>query len=255
MPSSYLNGIKKLNEEYEDRLFKLVMNNASEKNGKRVDQGIELLNSDPKNLPTREDVKRFSRLLDMHLKKKKNSQKTQRRPGLISRTAAALMVITVVFCGMMYTVQGFRVQVLNFLISMEPRYTSLKLNDYDDGQSTKELIVNWTNAYVPTYIPDGYEIRNISCSDSIKKIIFAGEDDDSAFVIYAEFGAMNSVAIDTEGASLIKTISINGHAGTLSVKDSVTSVAWSMDDRIFTIQGKIGRDEAVKMAEGVKFTE
>ena len=255
MPNSNLNGIKKLNEEYEDRLFKLIMNHAAEKNGKLVDQDIEQLNGDPENLPSQADIKRFSRLLDIHLKKMENSQKKHRRPRLISRIAVALMVIMVVFCGMMLTVQAFRVQVLNFLISIEPKYTSLQLIDNDAGQSNGELIVNWTNAYVPTYIPDGYEVSNFSYSESIKKIIFTRKDDDNAFIIYTEFGSMNSVAIDTEGASLTETISINGHNATLSVKNSVTSVAWSMDNHLYTIQGQISQDEAVKMAEGIKFVK
>ena len=39
------------------------------------------------------------------------------------------------------------------------------------------------------------------------------------------------------------------------VKNSLVTVIWAMNDRIFIIQGKTDRDMAVKMAEGVKYIE
>ncbi|NLH02304.1 MAG: DUF4367 domain-containing protein [Clostridiales bacterium] len=85
-----------------------------------------------------------------------------------------------------------------------------------------------------------------------KKIIFTKREDNSS-VIYTEYNSKNSIAVDTENASLVETVKINGQDGTLSVKDSTTSVVWAMDNHLFTIQGQLSADEAIKMAEGVKF--
>ncbi|MDP4120310.1 MAG: DUF4367 domain-containing protein [Bacillota bacterium] len=255
MPGSKSNEIIKLNEEYEDRLFKLVMDNAAEKNGRLIDKDIEKLNSDPENLPSQTDIIRFSQLLDMHLKKMEKIRKRHRGSRLISRIAVAVIIIMVVFSIMMLTVQAFRVQVLNFLISIEPKFTSLQLQGGDNAQKDGKLIVNWTNAYVPTYIPNGYEVSNISYSDSLKKIIFTGKNDNSTFITYTESESINSISIDTEGASLVEKVSINGNNGTLAVKDSTVTIGWTMDNRLFIIQAQINKDEAVKIAEGVKFVK
>ena len=38
-------------------------------------------------------------------------------------------------------------------------------------------------------------------------------------------------------------------------KNSLVTIIWAMDDRMFMIQGQIEKDMAVKMAEGVKYID
>ena len=61
--------------------------------------------------------------------------------------------------------------------------------------------------------------------------------------------------LDTENASVIETISINGHEGTVVVKNSLVTIIWSMNKRMFMIRAQTEKDMAVKMAEGVKYIE
>ncbi|MEA4894676.1 MAG: DUF4367 domain-containing protein [Oscillospiraceae bacterium] len=161
------------------------------------------------------------------------------------------MTIVVLFSTMMLSVQAFRVKVLNFLISIESEYTSFKLED--DDQTTEKLIVDWKNAYVPTYITKGYSVTDMSYSDAIKKITLENEDNKSS-IIYTQFES-GSISIDTENASLIETIKVNDQDGTLSIKDTTTTVVWKMDNHLFIVQGQISREEAIKIAESVKFIE
>lgn len=252
MPNNSSDGIKKLNEEHEDSLFRLVMNNAAEKEGKLLFEENEQLKSNPDYLPSQEDTERFTGLLDSHLKKAKKFNKDRRLSRVLNKAAVVMLVVVIAFSTAMVTVQAFRIQVLNFLINMKPKYTSLQLTENDSNQTSEKMIVNWTNTYVPTYISDGYEVSSISYSDSIK-MIKLNRKDDSSTIIYTEYNSSNSIAVDTENASLVKTIKINGLDGTLSVKNSVTAVAWKMDNHLFTVQGQICTDEAIKIAEGVKF--
>lgn len=230
----------------------MVINNVAEKEGKLLFEENEQLKSNPDYLPSQEDIEKFTRLLGSHLKKTKTFNKDRRLLRVLNKAAVVMLAVTIVFSIAMVTVQAFRIQVLNFLINMKPKYTSLQLKENDSNQINEKLIVNWTNAYVPSYIPAGYEISNASYSDSIKMIKLNKKDANSA-IIYTEYDSTNSIAIDTENASLVKTIKINGQDGTLSVKNSITTVAWKMDNHLFTIQGQIDTDEVIKIAEGVKF--
>ena len=254
MPNNSADEIKKLNEEYEDGLFRLIMNDVAEKEGKRLFEENEQLKKDPANLPSSEDVKRFGKLLDSNTKSIKKYHVNCHVSKTFRKIAVAMITIIVIFHVLMVTVQAFRIRVMNFLISIEPKYTSIQLENAGGGQNDGRLLVNWANSYVPAYIPEGYEVNNVSCSDSVKKIIYKKQGDDSS-IIYTEYESINSIAIDTENASRIETVKINGRDGTLSVKDSVTSVVWEMDNRLFTVQGRISMDEAVKIAEGVKFVK
>lgn len=252
MPNNNPEGIKKLNEVYENGLFSLAMDNLAREDGEISLEENRLLKTDPQNLPSPESMKRFTKLLDAHLRNLKKSQKDSHILKLSKRSAVALMAVIILFSVMIAGVQALRVQVLNFLISIEPKYTSLQLNDNGNTHGTEQLIVNWANTYVPTYMPDGYEVSSITYTDSIKKLIFENSGDTS-LIIYTEYDSTNTIAVDTEGASLIEKVNINGHNGTLSIKDSVTSVAWTIDNHLFSIQGQINKVQAIKIAEGVKF--
>ena len=245
--------LKKLNEAYENSLFRLVMNDVAEEEGKLLYEESNQAKINSEDMPSEEVIDRFTKLLDSHMKKAKKTNSNQKITRIMNRVAAALLVIIVFFSTAMVTVEAFRVQVLDFFINVETKYTSLQLNNSDDTQNDGKLIVNWKNSYVPTYIPDGFEVSSASDSDSIKRIKFDSQDNE--IIIYTDYNSSDSIAIDTEGASLVKTIDINGQEGTLAVKDSTITIAWKIYDHIFTIQGQINTDEAIKMAESVKYNE
>lgn len=248
MPSK--DSIVKLNEGYENALFHLVMNDAAEEEGKQYFEENETLNANQKNSPSAENIKRFTKLLDSQLKKKKKFGRVHHFSAL-NKAAVAVLAIFFTFSSMMVTVQAFRLSVLNFLISIEPKYTSYELQDDNQSGDNEKLIVNWTNSYVPGYMPEGYEVTEMSSSDSLKKIVL--ENADSTKIIYTEYESDSSLSVDTEDASLIETIKINGHDGTLSEKDLTTTVVWKMAGHLFVVQGQISTDEAIKIAENVKF--
>ncbi|MDO9534517.1 MAG: DUF4367 domain-containing protein [Bacillota bacterium] len=244
---------QKLYTEYEDSLFKLVMYDAAEKEGCLFVEENEQLKKDPKNQPSQTQIKEFSKLLDIHAKKRLSHTPKPRFMKMLSRVAIVMLAVIIVFSTAMLTVQAFRIRVLNFLISVESKYTSFQLNGVDSDPAGKNLVVNWTNAYVPTYIPDDYEVSSISSSESIKKLIFSNKKDENLFIMYTECSPSNSIAVDTENASLVETVNINDNIGKLVVKNPLITVVWEMDGRLFFVETIISPEEAVEIAKGVKF--
>lgn len=254
MSSNSSDEIKKLNEEYEEDLFQLIMNNAAAEEGKLLWEENERLKNDSEYMPSQEDIKKFTKLLDSHLRKAKHKRSILRFSNMINRAAVAMLAIIIIFSTAMVTIQEFRIHVFNFLINIESKYTSYRLSGSDENEQNKGMLaVNWTNAYVPTYAPEGYELTSVSSSDSLKKIIFTNKKNQALFVIYCNYNSSSSIAVDTENASLVKKIKINGEDGTLSVKDTLVTVAWKIDDHLLTVQGQLSTDEAIKLAENVIF--
>ncbi|MCY1713526.1 DUF4367 domain-containing protein [Caproiciproducens galactitolivorans] len=244
---------KKLYEDYEDSLFKLILFEAAEKEGKLFLKENEQLKNDPAFLPSAEEENRFKKLLNHHIHKVRNHPKRKMICNFANKVAVAVLAVVFVFTGAILTVQAFRTDVLNFLISIEPKYTSIQLNESENETKDENLTVNWKNAYVPTYIPAGFEADNLYYSDSLKTITFHQKNSEKKFIAYSEYDASNDVELDTENASLIKLVQIQGHKGTLVIKNSITTVSWEMDKHIFTINGNVDGDEIVKMAENVNF--
>lgn len=243
---------QRLYDEYEDSLFRLVMYDVAEKEGRLLTEENEQLKKDPEYMPSQVQIKEFSKLLDIYAKKHLSRHINTRFMRILNRVAIVILAVIIVFSVAMLTVQAFRIEVFNFLIDVKSKYTSFRLNDVNNG-STDSLVVNWTNAYVPTYIPDGYEVSSIFSSESIRRLIFSNKHDKSLFVVYTECSPSTSIAVDTEGASFVETVNINNNIGKLIVKNSNITVVWEMDGRLFLVETQISTEEAIKIAEGVKY--
>lgn len=241
---------KKLYEEYEDSLFKLVMHNAAAKEGQLFMEEKARLKNDPEFQPSPAAVRKFSQQLDTHLKKQQAYARKQRILNTINKAAVAMVIMLVVLGSVVMTVEAVRVRVLNFVMDVEPEYMSFALKDNDKGEST---IVDWHKAYVPTFIPAGYELNAVTTGKYAKSIEFKNKQ--GLLITYMELSESSKPQLDTENASTIETISINGHNGKLIVKESLVTVIWPMNDHMHIIRGQMEEGTAVKIAEGVKYID
>ncbi|AFV01536.1 hypothetical protein UNSWDHB_393 [Dehalobacter sp. UNSWDHB] len=242
---------KKLYEEYEDSLFRLVMYETVEKEGKVLLEEREKLKYDPAFVPSEEAVQKFSSQLDNILKRKKAYALRQKTFRILNRSAVAMLIVIILLFTTVASVQAIRVKVLNFFMDIQPKYTSYQVNESGNGSGNGGAVVNWTKAYVPTYIPEGYKVNNSSNSETFKKIVFRNQQD--MVILYTELNEGSIVQSDTENASVFKEISINGHKGTLTVKNSTVTIVWEIKGRIFTVSASTDQDTALKIAEGVKY--
>jgi hypothetical protein len=91
---------------------------------------------------------------------------------------------------------------------MENKYTSFRLTGDQTPSGEDQLKIEWANSYAPTYVPEGYDVSNDYFSDTLKKLIFSTKQDENSYILYAEYSSINSLAVDTEQASLVETVKI-----------------------------------------------
>ena len=244
---------EKLYEEYENSLLRLVMYNAAEKEGKLFLEEKAALRNDSSNEPSSEAIEKLARKFTIY-RKKNNAQKRKHIFGGIANKAAIFFLVLIVALSVMtVSVQAFRAKVMNFLIDVQPQYTSFQIKDSKSGSNGEKLTVNWTNTYLPTYIPAGYAVDSLTDTEPLKEITYRNQKNKTSLIDFSESDSSNNVEIDTENASLLKTMFVNGHKGTLVVKNAQTTVAWEMDRHIFVICTEESVEETLKIAERVKF--
>lgn len=240
---------RKLYEDYEQALFRLVVHEAAKHEGSSLLEENQRLKDLSESHPSEEALRRFTERLDASLLKQKVDARRKRLPKLLRRMAVAVVAICFVFFAAMTTVQAFRVKVMNFWMSIQPGYTIFRLQE--DGTSNKgNLVVDWTNAYVPTYVPEGYEVSSVNVSQFVKRIVLQAE---KSSIVYMEMTGATSPTVDTENASLLETISINGLSGMLVEKNGLVTIVWSSNERMFMVETQADIDTAMKVAQGVKF--
>ncbi|KUO62244.1 MAG: hypothetical protein APF84_12785 [Gracilibacter sp. BRH_c7a] len=250
---------RKLYEEYEDSLFRLVMHDTAEIEGKLLLTEKEKLKNDQETVPTEKTVQRFSRQLNTNLKKNRTVAARRSFLKMLNRSAVAMLAVIVILGTTVASVEALRVRVLNLWMDIKPEYTSFQLKENgsnpDKGRpgSSTDPHVGWAKAYVPTYIPEGFTVSDSSNHEEYKKILYKNQQ--GKVIIYTEHGEGTNFAVDTENADVVKTVGINGHKGTLVEKNSTVTIVWAMDNRMFVIQALTDEETAMKIAEGVEYVE
>ena len=245
-------ALAQLNDTYEDQLFRIAVGDiTADAEGKALLAGIA---AEAPETPSPEALRRFAANVDRYIRRSSalDCRQDRRRRKVWSKAAVVLLAAIALFALLMVSVSAFRTRVLNLLMKMEPKYTSVQLTDDAAATAGSGLTLNWKQAYVPTYIPEGYEVSGISNSETQKIVSFI-DPKTSATLIYREYASQNMVLLDTEDADLVKQLKIGGGNGTLVVKDSIVTVAWVLDGHLFMVVGPISEDTAVKIADSVKF--
>lgn len=245
---------KKLYYEYEESLFKLVMNDVAEKEGKLFLEQNEMISEEPEYMPTKEALNKFNKRLEAEIKKNIKEQNKYKKVRRFNRAVLVAIIIIITLIIATFGVQAFRSGVFNFLINIQSEFTSFKLEDNKNNIRNERMLVDWENTYAPTYIPNDFEVSSMSNKDNYKKVIFKSKQNEHLYIRYLENSKESMfIAADSEDASLVKTVNINGYYGTLMVKNTTATVAWEMNNKLYTVETNLDKDEAMKIAENVKF--
>jgi hypothetical protein len=241
-----------LQGEYEDAFFRLVMADHAKAQGAIFVRENEELKKDPDNNPTPLQIQKFRRTINKAFRKRtvKSALTKTRRAFTKAAVIAAILVVGIFTSAI--TVQAIRVNVLNFLIGFEEEYASLQIGAAGGNSIIGDnLYVSWADAYVPSYIPDGFKITKLTNTPELKSINYLHSDGRTIF--YYEYSAMYEVNMDTEDAERVENASINGLEALLVQKGVTVSLAWENDSKLFVISAEVSEEELFKIAEGVRF--
>lgn len=241
-----------LQDNYEDALLRLVMADYAIAEGGEFLWENEELKKNTDYQVTPEKLRKFQRVIGNAFYKRNLKTMLASTYRSVNKVAAVFIIISVMLFTSVMSVQAFRVSILNFLIGFEEEFTSIQLGDsHSNSIIGSNVYVTWTDAYVPTYIPDGFMVTRLSNEQGYKYIDYA--HDDGRAITYYELSAMYESNIDTENAERIEYTEVQGYDALFLEKDDKLSVTWAIEDRLFVISGQVSDDELFKIAEGVRF--
>lgn len=125
-------------------------------------------------------------------------------------------------------------------------YSSNASNSNMDGKT-------FNNSIVPSYIPEGYKLRQAFYGDYNVDLIYENSDNMEMWYSYGTKDG-TEISINNERIEYSEKI-INGvtyYIYEVTIPNGSNSVIWSLDEYIFMIDSQISVDEIVKIAESVK---
>lgn len=238
-----------LYRQYEDSLWKLVMYRYAEIEGERFVVENKALKLEKMFMPSQQAVRKYTEKLSAAARQEKLRGFIKKAQPALNKAAVFIAVSALVFSIAFTNISAFRREVLNLVIKFEEKYALIKLDESENDKP--RLYVSWRNTYVPTYIPDGYYIYNFTNTDDLKILEYT--DDEDNHIIFCDMSASLENAIDTENASLIKEITVGAGKGLLVEKEGRVTIAWSDNDRVFTLHTYLSVEETIKIAESVTY--
>lgn len=236
-------------EEYEQALFRVLMYEVAECEGKALQVVREQLKSQPDSLPGEQVLYRFREKLDICLSKLQVAAWRRKLSQLLGRAAVVVLVALSISFAATTTVQALKSAVMNVWMEIKPQFTIFRLQEARPGITGDNPSSDWTGDFVPTYLPEGYAVVSISVRESESVMVFEHE---GSQIIYRELAKSGDPLIEREQVAPVENVAINDHDALLGQKDGAVIIIWEAEEHLLIIQAWTDRDTALKVARGVK---
>lgn len=211
--------------EYNKRVLKNVLEDMSERNDKVFLKEIEEIRNEPRFANTKDTDKKIQKALNDSTK---GIKKRHCRKKLI-RVASVILVLLACVSVATLSVKGFREKIWEFLTNIGNPSYSLFVSSGDDDANKLSA---YEGQYIPTWIPDGYEITSVGNNAYYKTIKFKNADDKT--ISYTEYPKSNDVKfnLDKESCDSYEVSTVNGREVIVASKNRVVTLVVKETDTI-----------------------
>jgi hypothetical protein len=199
-----------------------------------------------KNMPEPEKVefsKEHEEKMRKIFKKERNKLFFKKISKYSKRVAIFFLALAVVSGVTIFSVEAWRIKVMNFIIEMNQTHSEIKFSEeITKGNSYK------SNEITLGYIPEGFELERRDVSAGGIDLIFTGKEN---YFVFSMDDINSKMGIDTENAS-VKKMTVNGREAFYSSNDNVNILVWHDEESSYTLSGKIEEKEIFRIAENIK---
>ena len=210
---------KKLQEDYEDALFAVLMDEFAQAEGERLYVENKALMENPSfQLPSGMEARGLKIIRETFRKKCRKS--TIKSTGkLLSRAAVIVLILNVVFGISFFTVEAFRVKVLNMALNYQETHTTVRF--IDDSFSEN---VRLTADALQKVLPESYTLEAHEETSDSEYALFINQN--GSYIMWYVDPLSTTTNLDTENADYVEQISVDGCEGVLIEKTGVSTVFW-----------------------------
>ena len=149
--------------EYNKSVLKIVLDDMRDEQDAEFLREIEAANADPRFANNAERDESFRRALDESLKPERKRSKT------LLRAASVFLALLIGLSVMTLSVKGFREKLWEFLSNLGNSSYSFMLTS---DNTNENKLAEYEGQYIPTWIPEGYEVVEVTKAKYSKSIVF-----------------------------------------------------------------------------------
>ena len=226
--------------EIEELKERIAILEALEKENQKTLHEARLLHKDQRFLPSTQATENFQRQW-IHTSHKK--QRVHTVQVVTRRICFVLLAVVCVGVTVAFTVPAVRAQLTDLLIQITQGEGNNAVN------LTHGVYLDWNDTHYPRYLPEGYEISGVSILEDVCQIEYRNENQTALYFLQQDqkTGGMT----DGENLTNAEQVEVSGLIGYLTQKDDKYTLLWADERFIYTIQGKLPKEEILQMASSV----
>ncbi|MBQ8209581.1 MAG: DUF4367 domain-containing protein [Clostridia bacterium] len=204
--------------EYNERTLKNVLQDIREENDIELQKEIEAAANDPLYMNKDGEAEQFA--------KKYSKEGTNKKPfRLFSKVAAVLLILAIGSAVIPVNVEGRRGTIAELIINF--------VNDEFFAVDNEDPLLAFEGEYVPTWIPDGYEVESITNEEDRKEVVF--HNSNGNILSYMELSPDYKINIDSTNTKNMENIEINGFNAVCIEEDVLRKIMISTDNSVLYI--------------------
>ena len=206
-----LTRYEQLVEDYEDALFKLLMEGVIEYEGKQIAEEIARLNKEADfSVPQKLD-RRCLRTINKFVRRRGRLQSVKKIYSVFSKFSVAAVITLLLFTSAYAAFPSVRVSTLNLLIEISERSTALQFGTAETETADAENIIS---EYSYSGIPEGFTLQSSEQTSRGLRDFYSNADGDYILINFYD-GGSGILNVNTEGANSVEEFTLPDFQGLL----------------------------------------
>lgn len=223
--------------------FELAMLDAVRKEGEGIARAAQALAGEPEAAGAPE----FEALWQRHEQRRVKRKWAALHP--FARVAAACITVVVLLAGSLATAQAIGLPVLSWFDSQKG-YVVLRFAPQERGEEGARLGVEWSNAYIPSGIPDEFVVQSLLVSPDLRQLDYVWPEHPSAYITFSMQFAKGDFLLNADMHP--QSISIGPYVGLVGEKDGVTIIIWQRGSAVLKLIGSLPKQQMMAIAKSVE---
>ena len=177
--------------------------------------------------------------------KERSKAKYKATSKALLRTAAAITILVTAAAFTMFSVDAWRLNIMNFIIDLRQDHTVIDFREKFMGDSFE------TNELSFGYIPFEFMLESSLVIDEVLQVYFINEDLSFRVIVRNITGSVDTVLIDTEDAN-VRRLQINDFQAFFSTNENVNILVWHDNTHSFQISGNICEESMILIAKNIE---